>query len=129
MKNQEPVGFDNAKNKAEEFVSDKEKTKYLLQEASEKAEKNKGALNKIWDDLMALLRLVRAWSAGAYPQVPWKTLLYAVAAIIYFVNPFDMVPDFIPGVGLLDDATVIGFVVRSLRKTIAEFTTWEETNG
>jgi uncharacterized membrane protein YkvA (DUF1232 family) len=125
MDKKEQEGFNDAKRSAEEYAKDKEKTAYLLKEAFEKAKENKGALSKIWDDLMSLFRLLKAWRAGEYTEVPWQTILFAIAAVIYFVNPFDAVPDFIPGVGYLDDITVIGFVMHSLRKNIEKFFNWE----
>jgi len=126
---QKPEGFENAQNKAEEFAKDKQKTDYLLNEALKKAERNKNVLENIWTDLQALIRLTRAWLKSEYTQTPWQTIVFAIAGIIYFVNPFDIVPDFIPGAGYLDDATVIGFVIKSIRREIKQFLDWEKAQG
>ena len=126
---QKPEGFENAQNKAEEFVKDKEKTDYLLNEALKKAERNKNVLENIWTDLQALIRLTKAWLKNEYTQTPWQTIVFAIAGIIYFVNPFDIVPDFIPGAGYLDDATVIGFVIKSIRREIKQFLDWEKAQS
>ena len=48
-----------------------------------------------------------------------------VAAIIYFVSPFDLIPDSIPVFGLVDDATVLAFVARSNLTLISNFRKWE----
>ena len=116
---------DKAKKAAEEYASNKEKTEHLLDEAFEKAERAKGSLKKIWDDLMSLFKMVRAWAKGEYQEVPWQTIILAIAGIIYFVNPFDVVPDFLPGVGYLDDATVIAFVIKFIRDDVERFKTWQ----
>ena len=126
---QKPEGFENAQNKAQEFFKDKEKTGHLLNEALRKAERNKNVLENIWVDLQALLRLTKAWLKSEYTQTPWQTIVFAIAGIIYFVNPFDIVPDFIPGAGYLDDATVIGFVIKSIRREIKQFLDWEKAQG
>lgn len=57
-------------------------------------------------------RLLQSWWSDNY-YVPWKTITAIGAMLLYFINPFDLVPDLIPVVGLLDDATVIylGFTV------------------
>ena len=126
---QKPEGFENAQTKAQEFVKDKEKTGHLLDEALRKAERNKNVLENIWVDLQALMRLTKAWLKNEYTQTPWQTIVFAIAGIIYFVNPFDIVPDFIPGAGYLDDATVIGFVIKSLRREIKQFLDWEKAQN
>ena len=67
--------------------------------------------------------MLKAWAKGDYREVPWMTLVLSTGALIYFVNPFDAVPDMVPVLGLLDDATVIGFVVASIGKDIQNFRT------
>ena len=51
-----------------------------------------------------------------------------VAGIIYVVNPFDFFPDAIPGLGFLDDAAVIVFVLKIVRDELDEFLEWETAN-
>jgi uncharacterized membrane protein YkvA (DUF1232 family) len=45
------------------------------------------------------------------------------------LNPFDVAPDFIPGIGYLDDAVVLGFVVNSIKKELERFLRWESEVG
>lgn len=59
-------------------------------------------------DVVKLFLLVRDRRAG------WRDLAPAVAALVYFVTPVDAVPDMLPGVGFVDDATLIATVVLSL---------------
>ena len=125
MPTQPPRGFAQAQSRAESAARDKNKTKQLLQEALNKAYQNRNQLKAIWEDLMAICRMVRAWSMGHYQSVPWKTIVLSLATIIYFLNPFDMAPDFIPGVGYLDDAVVLGFVVNAIKKELDKFLRWE----
>ena len=115
------------KGKAEEYAADKEKTEHLLNEALKKAQRNKGQLKEIWDNLMALFRLVRAWATGKYKDVPLKTIVLAIVAIIYFVNPFDAIPDFIPFFGYLDDATVVAWVIKSIYSDLEDFKGWDKS--
>ncbi len=49
------------------------------------------------------------------------TLVLCTGALVYLVNPLDAVPDIVPAVGLLDDATVIGFVLASIKQDIQNF--------
>lgn len=127
MQEDKPKGFDSARQKAEEFARDKETAGYLLDEAAKKAERNKRVLDEIWADLQALLRMIRAWLDGRYRTMPWQSVVFAIACVVYFVNPFDIIPDFIPGAGFLDDATVLGFVIKSIKQDIEQFLSWEKT--
>ena len=68
---------------------------------------------------------MKAYVSGTYREMSIKPLLSVVAALLYFVNPFDLVPDFILGFGYLDDATIIAFVAKSFKKEIDAFLIWE----
>lgn len=119
--------FNQAKNKAEEYARDPEKAKNLMDEAMKKAKgKNMGPLDEVWGYLTGLIRMVRAYYTKQYTDVPWKTIVLVIAAIVYFVSPIDLIPDFILGLGLMDDAVVIAFVVNQIRVDLDRFLTWEE---
>lgn len=72
-------------------------------------------------------RLVKAYALGHYREIPWKTLLIVVAAIIYFVNPIDLIPDLIPVAGLTDDFGILVWVYNSLSGEIDKFLAWEQS--
>lgn len=50
-----------------------------------------------------------------------------MAALIYFVNPADILPDAIIGLGYIDDFAVISVVVRAIRMDLDRFKRWETT--
>ncbi len=102
---------------------------HLTARVAEKARHDRGELRGVWDELQALLRLVRAWAQGRYRDVTWKTVGIAAGALVYFLNPFDAVPDFLPGVGYLDDATIIALALASIRGEVRRFLAWESTEN
>ncbi|MEX2230878.1 MAG: YkvA family protein [Cyclobacteriaceae bacterium] len=79
------------------------------------------------EKFFVLGRLVKAYALGQYREVPWKTILLIVAAIIYFVNPLDLIPDLIPLTGLTDDFAVLIWVYNSVSNEIDKFLLWEKT--
>jgi len=76
--------------------------------------------------LNLLGRLVTAYARGRYRIIPFKTLLTIVAAVVYFLNPFDLVPDAILGIGLMDDLAVLTWVYKSAQEELNNFINWEK---
>jgi len=72
-----------------------------------------------------MLRLVRAYFRGEYRNVSQEDLLWIVTALNYFVDPFDLIPDEVPFLGFVDDATVMEFAVVQTRQALDDFMTWE----
>lgn len=121
-----PPGFKSAYSRALKIVSDSQKAMRLVTAAREKASHRKNRLHKMIGDLETLFRMVNAWAKGEYRKVPIRTIAFAVSAIVYFLNPFDLVHDYLPGAGYLDDATILGFVLTSISEDIKEFLIWEK---
>ena len=75
-----------------------------------------------------MLHLVHAWAGGAYTGVSKVNLVLIVGAVVYFLMPTDLVPDFIAGLGFVDDAAVIAWVVGAVRDELANFKAWRPTD-
>jgi len=112
---------------AEQLFGKTRETGRLLHDAVRKSERNRNKLLSMWRDLSALLRLLRAWKNKTYTKLPKKTIIMAIAALIYFVDPFDLIPDVIPMIGYIDDAAVMGLVVAAIRDDLEKFQEWEGT--
>lgn len=52
------------------------------------------------------------------PRVPARYKAIVLAGLLYLVNPFDAIPDWIPGVGFLDDAAVVLAIVEAIRRIV-----------
>jgi len=72
-----------------------------------------------------MLRLAKAGVSGRYLRLPKRTLVAALAALIYFVNPVDLIPDVVPVLGFADDAAVVGWVLGRIRQDLDAFRAWE----
>jgi uncharacterized membrane protein YkvA (DUF1232 family) len=86
-------------------------------------------IRELSDQIKRLGRLVRAYADGSYRDVHAASVVLAVAAILYFVAPLDLVPDAIPGAGLVDDATVLAFVLARLQLELDRFAAWEQSRA
>lgn len=83
------------------------------------------AIGRLWTDLPLLVRLLKAWKDGSYRGLSVRTLASCAIALLYILSPVDAIPDFIPGIGLLDDAAVLMLLLHSLAEDLAAFRVWE----
>ncbi|NPA37399.1 MAG: DUF1232 domain-containing protein [Chlorobi bacterium] len=119
--------FNKTKKEAEEIFEDDEKVYETVDEASEKAEKHKNAISKVWHQLQLMLSLLRDYSSGSYRDVSKSQLILMLAGIIYFILPVDFAPDFIPGIGYIDDAFVISVIARQFIYLLEDYEEWKNS--
>ena len=111
------------------IIKNRNKLNRLVDSASLSIDSNVNQLNSVKNDFKTLLSMLKASARGEYSGVSKATLLLSAGAVIYFVNPMDAIPDILPATGLLDDATVIGVVVTSVKKDIEKFKLWNSANN
>lgn len=75
-------------------------------------------------DVVVLFRDV-----AADPRVPRRVKVEVGAAAVYLLSPFDVIPDFVPGLGQLDDVAVIGWAIRRLLLAAGENVLREHWRG
>lgn len=81
-------------------------------------------LGKLKDDVRLLQALCVAWWRGQYRAINPKALLTIVAGLLYFVSPLDAIPDWLLGVGMLDDIAVLAWVLKTVDGELAAFRAW-----
>ncbi|PZW64454.1 uncharacterized protein DUF1232 [Pseudomonas sp. URMO17WK12:I1] len=84
------------------------------------------SLASIRGDLSLLQELCVAWWRGSYRAINPQALVAIVAGLIYFVSPVDAIPDFIPGLGLVDDLAVLAWVMKTWGGELEAFRTWRD---
>lgn len=114
--------FARALADAKAHASNPERLRALFEEA---AAVPKEPFEDSWPYVQAMLRLIRAYFRGEYRNVSHDGLLWIITALNYFVDPFDLIPDEVPFLGFVDDATVMQFAVTRTRQTLDDFMTWE----
>jgi len=118
--------FGRSKEKAEEIADSEEKVEQLIDEASEKAEKAKNSLKKTWHQIDLFISLLKDYFSGEYPYISKRHVLVIMAGLIYFILPLDFSPDYIPGIGYIDDAFVLSVIARQLIRVTEEYETWKD---
>lgn len=118
-----------AKNRAGVYLKNKDKLKMLIQQAEEKAwidNKKNGFVKESWNSLKTMVELVKAYVKGDYRNIPYRSLLLIVGAIVYFVMPVDTIPDFLAGLGFTDDAAVLAFTLKQVKEDVDKFLLWKK---
>lgn len=70
--------------------------------------------------------MMRAWMKGEYHGISRQTIAVLAATALYFVSPIDVIPDWILGLGQIDDAAVIAIAMNSLRGQLELYRAWRE---
>jgi len=94
-----------------------EKLKYKLKDSK--------SLSKFFDELMLLVSLVTDFWKGRYRKIPYKAIAAIAFTILYVLNVVDLVPDFIPGLGLLDDATIVALCLKMVSYDMEQYKLWK----
>ncbi len=118
--------FQQLRDQAEDHVNNEIKQQELMENADRKIARLRrgGMISNLLEDIKVLFEMVKSYMRGEYRDVPLETIIAIIIAIIYFVMPVDVVPDFIPG-GFFDDALVFTFVLNSIRGEIDVFRGWK----
>lgn len=122
--------FTGLKNKAAVYIRNRDRLLELVRKSRRKAASigQDGPFKEVWDSLMSLLRLLRAYARKDYRNISWQHLVLVVAAVLYFLAPIDVIPDWIAGLGFLDDAAVVAWVIKTVKRDLDEFRKWESSH-
>lgn len=114
-----------ARARARRLVESPRQLLRIIEQAGRKLAAAGGArsLAPVVDELRTMIELLRAWAGGTYSGIASANLLLIVGAVVYFLVPADLVPDFILGLGFVDDVAVITRVIGAVREELAKFRT------
>lgn len=109
-----------------ENVTDKDIEKVVVREDDiRKQFTARGPLKRFIEDGRMLMAMIRDWRAGNYRQAMRWTIAAAAFALIYVLNPFDIVPDVLPFVGAVDDASVVAACLMLLERDLFKYREWK----
>ncbi len=123
--------------KAKDFLSDEDKTREFMDDIEGRYNdsiRNKNPLffvkriRELKTYIPLFVSLVRSYIKKEYRQIPFMSIVTIVAALIYFLSPLDVIPDFIPGLGFVDDATIIAFCFMSFKHDLDKYSNWLKNN-
>jgi uncharacterized membrane protein YkvA (DUF1232 family) len=89
------------------------------------AEEKSAKLGEQFESFKLTWGLLQDYWAGNYKNVPWKLLASIGFAVTYLVSPLDIIPDFLPVLGFVDDAAVFALVVSSFQSELDAYKEWK----
>ncbi|UZH54606.1 DUF1232 domain-containing protein [Salinimicrobium tongyeongense] len=126
MKDISPEEANRALNEQAEKVEQKDLEKVLAKEQKiEDKFRNNESMSGYLAKAKSMFGLIRDYWNGNYRQVPWKTIAAVAGALLYVLMPLDLIPDFIPLAGFLDDASVIAACLALVSDDLVDYEKWK----
>ncbi|MGM0944298.1 MAG: YkvA family protein [Bacteroidota bacterium] len=88
--------------------------------------KNNPRIKKLIEPVAVFIRMIKAHFAGHH-KLSSTTLGLIILALVYFLSPVDIIPDFLGFFGYADDLSVILAVYTKVKDEIDQFLDWERT--
>jgi uncharacterized membrane protein YkvA (DUF1232 family) len=88
-----------------------------------------GPLGGLLFDIELLISLIQDYDKGAYREIPWESMAGILTALLYVISSVDLIPDFIPVVGTLDDAAVVAVCLKLVKNDLDAYTLWKTKNN
>lgn len=132
LKTAEESGFKKTEKRVGSVLKDPKRVSKLIETTKEKIKRlelGEHEFKGILGSIKTFIRMLRAFRSGQYDAIPWVTIVMVVAALIYFVTPLDLFPDFIPVAGYVDDFSLIMTIFNRFKKDIVAFQAWEKAQG
>ena len=71
------------------------------------------------------MSMVVDYMQGKYKEVPVRTIVGITAALVYFLSPVDLIPDFIPVIGQVDDIGVLTYALKATHGDLVNYSEWK----
>lgn len=96
------------------------------QQAIEDKVRNSGKLKRFSSDISLMFSMLRDYWQGNYREVPWKSIAAIAGALVYVMNPLDVIPDLILGFGFIDDAGVVALCLKMVESDLLRYAAWKQ---
>jgi len=81
---------------------------------------------EISHELRLVFGLLNDYRKGNYRNIKKKDIILIIAALLYLLNPADVIPDFIIGVGFVDDLSVFAYIIKKIKDQLEDYKNWKE---
>ena len=85
-----------------------------------------GLLARLLANIKLLVPLVKDYWTGAYRDVRAKSIVIFAGAILYIISPIDLIPDYIIGLGQIDDIAILSLSLYFLEQDLQKYREWKD---
>lgn len=126
LKKRYKIVYDKCIAKAYKMMPNKHKISKALRKARKIFERlhNIPRFDNFSDNICNFCDLLSDYFEGKYKNLPLSTIVAVLAGVLYVVLPFDVLVDYIPVLGWLDDVTVMSFIAQAEQNDIKEYLSW-----
>jgi len=113
---------------ASESVDEKDVTKVIRKSDRilKKAKKlDLNILSKLFNQVRLTVEMLKDYRAKSYSDIPWRTISLITVALLYFWNPFDIIPDLLPVFGFTDDAIAFASILKAVQTDLHKYAEWK----
>lgn len=127
------INFDEEKLKKEQSnyaPKDENEIREKVLNKEEKLNSKFSTIEKLkpyWEDFKTIFSMIKDWVTGKYKQAPFTTIASLAGVLIYVLSPIDLMADFIPLLGYVDDAAILGLAIKLAAADIEKYRQWKNT--
>jgi len=81
--------------------------------------------SKLFNQIRLTIEMLKDYRAKSYSDIPWRTISLITVALLYFWNPFDVIPDLLPVFGFTDDAIAFASIFKAIQTDLQKYAEWK----
>ena len=97
----------------------------VIDGVEQKMKENSNRIGDFMENVRLLVNAVKSYLKGEYRELPIGTILAVLTALLYFLAPADFIPDFLVGLGYVDDAAVVGLCLNMVKADLDKYKEWK----
>ncbi len=113
--------------RAEKLLKDEDKMETFLYRLENKL--NKVPIGgEILSMIPVMISMLRSYIKKEYKDIPIGSIIAIISALLYWLTPIDAIPDTLPGIGYVDDVSVLALCLKLVKSDIDDYEKWRKKN-
>ena len=110
-----------------EILNDQDKMDDFLNKMEEKVKDIPLVGNKL-SNVPIFIQLIKDFTTKKYSIIPIGAVIAIISALLYVLLPIDLISDYLPLIGYIDDAAVVGTCLKLVNNDVKKYIEWKEEN-